>query len=50
MVESKTEPKPLIALKAETEEVQKREAKDEKAQAIKIISNKRKEIKKKQKM
>ena len=36
-----------IALKAETEEVQETELKDEKAQAIKIISNKLKEIEKK---
>ena len=36
----------MIALKVETEEVQETEAKDEKAQAIKIISNKLKEIKK----
>ncbi len=50
VVESKTEAKPLIALKAETEEVQETEVKDERAQAIKTISNKLKEIEKKQKM
>ena len=37
----------MIALKVETEEVQETEVKDEKAQAIKEISNKLKEIEKK---
>ena len=42
VVESKTEAKPLMAVKAETEEV-----KEEKAQAINEISNKLEEIEKK---
>ena len=37
----------MFALKAETEEVQKTEVKDEKAQAIKEISDKPKEIERK---
>ena len=44
---SKTEAKPLMAVKAETEEVKETEVKEEKAQAIKEISNKLKEIEKK---
>ena len=47
VVESKTEAKPLIAVKAETEEVKETEVKEEKAQAIKEISNKLEEIEKK---
>ena len=47
IVESKTEAKPLIAVKAETEEVKETEVKEEKAQAIKEISNKLEEIEKK---
>ena len=47
VVESKTEAKPLMAVKAETEEVKETEVKEEKAQAIKEISNKLKEIEKK---
>ena len=47
VVESKTEAKPLIAVKAETEEVKETEVKEEKAQAIKNISNKIEEIEKK---
>ena len=47
IVESKTEAKPLIALEAETEEVKETEVKEEKAQAIKEISNKLEEIEKK---
>lgn len=47
VVESKTEAKPLIAVKAETEEVKETEVKEEKAQAIKEISNKLKQIEKK---
>ena len=45
--ESKTEAKPLMAVKAETEEVKETEVKEEKAQAIKEISNKLEEIEKK---
>ena len=45
--ESKTEAKPLIAVKLETEEVKETEVKEEKAQAIKEISNKLEEIEKK---
>ncbi len=47
VVESKIEAKPLIAVKAETEEVKETEVKEEKAQAIKEISNKLEEIEKK---
>ena len=47
VVGSKKEAKPLIAMKAETGEVRKTEVKEEKAQAIKEISNKLKEIEKK---
>ena len=47
VVESKTEEKPLIAVKAETEEVKETEVKEEKAQSIKEISNKLEEIEKK---
>ena len=47
VVESKTEAKPLMALRAETEEVQETEVKEEKAQAMKEISNKLEEIEKK---
>ena len=47
VVESKTEAKLLIAVKAETEEVKETEVKEEKAQAIKEISNKLEEIEKK---
>ena len=47
VVESKAEAKPLIAVKAETEEVKETEVKEEKAQAIKEISNKLEEIEKK---
>ncbi|MDC3028917.1 hypothetical protein OA189_01120 [Prochlorococcus sp. AH-716-P20] len=47
VVESKTETKPLMAVKAETEEVKETEVKEEKAQAIKEISNKLEEIEKK---
>ena len=47
LVESKTEAKPLIVVKAETEEVKEIEVKEEKAQAIKNISNKIEEIEKK---
>ena len=47
VVESKTEAKPLIAMKAETEEVKETEVKEEKAQAINEISNKLEEIEKK---
>ena len=47
VVGSKTEAKPLIAVKAETEEVKETEVKEEKAQAIKEISNKLEEIEKK---
>ena len=47
VVESKTEAKSLMAMKAETEEVKETEVKEEKAQAIKEISNKLKEIEKK---
>ena len=47
VVESKTEEKPLMAVKAETEEVKETEVKEEKAQAIKEISNKLEEIEKK---
>ena len=45
IVESKTEAKPLVEVKAETEEVKETEVKEEKAQAMKEISNKlKKEI------
>ena len=47
VVESKTEAKPLMAVKAETEEVKETEVKEEKAQAIKEISNKLEDIEKK---
>ena len=47
VVESKTEAKSLMAVKAETEEVKETEVKEEKAQAIKEISNKLEEIEKK---
>ena len=47
VVESKTEAKLLVEVKAETEEVNETEVKEEKAQAIKEISNKLKEIEKK---
>ena len=47
VVESKTEAKLLVEVKAETEEVKETEVKDEKAQTIKEISNKLKEIEKK---
>ena len=47
VVESKTEAKPFMAVKAETEEVKETEVKEEKAQAMKEISNKLKEIEKK---
>ena len=47
LVESKTEAKQLIAVKAEREEVKETEVKEEKAQAIKEISNKLEEIEKK---
>ena len=47
LVESKTEAKQLFAVKAETEEVKETEIKEEKAQAIKKISNKFEEIEKK---
>ena len=47
LMKSKTEAKPLIAVKAETEEVKETEVKEEKAQAIKEISNKLEEIEKK---
>ena len=46
VLESKTEAKPLMAVKAETEEVKETEVKEEKAQAIKEISNKLEEIEK----
>ena len=47
VVESKTEAKPLVEVKAETKEVKETEVKEEKAQAMKEISNKLKEIEKK---
>ena len=47
VVESKTEGKPMIAVKVETGEVKETEVKEEKAQAIKEISNKLEEIEKK---
>ena len=47
VVESKTEAKPLMAVKVETGEVNATEVKEEKAQAIKKISNKLEEIEKK---
>ena len=47
VVESKTEAKPLMAVKAETEEVKETEVKEVKPQAIKEISNKLEEIEKK---
>ena len=46
-MESKTEEKLLIAVKEETGEVKETEVKEEKAQAIKEISNKLKQIEKK---
>ena len=46
-MESKTEAKPLIAVKVETGEVNASEVKGEKAQAIKNISKKIEEIEKK---
>ena len=45
--ESKTESKLLVEVKAETEEGKETEVKEEKAQTIKEISNKLKEIEKK---
>ena len=47
VVESKTEDKLLIAMKEETEEVKETEVKEEKAKAIKELSNKLEEMKKK---
>ena len=47
VVVSKTEAKPLMAVKAETEEIKETEVKKENAQAIKAISNKLEEIEKK---
>ena len=47
VVESKTEAKPFMAVKVETGEVNATEVKEEKAQAIKNISNKIEEIEKK---
>ena len=47
IVESKTEAKPLMAVKAETEEIKETEVKKEKAQAIKEISNNLEDIEKK---
>ena len=47
VVESRTKAKPLMAVKAETEEVKETEVKEEKSQAIKEISNKLEEIEKK---
>ena len=47
VVESKPEEKLLITVKEETEEVKETEVKEEKAQAIKEISNKLEEIEKK---
>ena len=47
VVESKTEAKSFMPVKAETEEVKETEVKEEKAQAMKEISNKLKEIEKK---
>ena len=47
VVESKTEAKPLMAVKVETGEVNATEVKEEKAQAIKNISNKIEDIEKK---
>ena len=47
VVESKTEAKSLIVLKAETEEVKETEVKEEKAPVIKEISYKPEEIEKK---
>ena len=47
VVESKTEAMPLMAVKVETGEVNATEVKEEKAQAIKNISNKIEEIEKK---
>ena len=47
VVGSKTEAKPSIAVKAEKEDLKETEIKEEKAQAIKKISNKLEEIEKK---
>ena len=47
VVESKTEGKPMIAVKVETGEVKETEVNKEKAQTIKEISNKLEEIEKK---
>ena len=47
VVESKTGAKPLIAVKAETEQVKETEVKEDIAKAIKEISNKLEEIEKK---
>ena len=47
VVESKTEAKPLMAVKVETEEINETEIKEEKAQAIKEISNRLEDIEKK---
>ena len=47
VVESKSDAKPLMPVKSETEEVKETEVKEEKAQAIKEISNKLEEIEKK---
>ena len=47
VLESKTEAKPLMAVKADTEDVKETEVKEEKAQDIKGISNKREESEKK---
>ena len=45
-VKSETETKPLIALKAEKEDLKGTEVKEEKAQAIKHLSNRLEEIEK----
>ncbi len=47
VVESKTEAKPMIAVKAETGEIKETEVKEEKARVIKEISNKLEDIEKK---
>ena len=47
VLESKTEVKPLIEVKAKTEELKETKVKEPKAEAIKEISNKLKEIEKK---
>ena len=47
IVKSKIEAKPLLAVKAETEELKENEVKEEKVKAIKEISNKLEEIEKK---